>query len=154
MAQIRGTLPSNIWKRFSSQPNRPTRGAYVSSADYATTSTQLWAAPSECVLCESPIAKERQAQFKVHCSDECERAAAVAERLAEPIAYGQYMYSSQWGSTLSLTMPGGTSLSTQSVYTGTSFASGSISATIDADIASITGASDILLGTDPSTDND
>ena len=126
MARSRGSFASaNVWKRFNSQfakPNQVYGHSHIGSG--ATTSTQLWAAPSECVLCESPIAKERQAEFKVHCSDACERAAAVANRLAEP----EPAYDPSYGFTTSVAWAttGGFG-STLSVYTGTTLTSGSIS---------------------------
>ena len=58
-----------------------------STGTWGSLSTPIMFPPrTECVLCESKIPADRQENRDAYCSDECQRAAAVAEKLAGPEA--------------------------------------------------------------------
>ena len=58
-----------------------TAGAWTSTEAHT-----IFPPRTECALCESKIPADRQESRLSYCSDECERAAAVAEKLAGPEA--------------------------------------------------------------------
>lgn len=103
---------------------------YTYGANAATSSVAFWPARVECVLCETKIPEARQVEHKATCSDECERAQAVATRLAGPEVEPDYsMFSTQIGLA--------TSFASTLTYTWAAMSTSS---------ARITGSNQTLLG--------